>query len=161
MPREDRGLSELKIIHAGVQLDDLADRKLGMKARGLELNADQCFGQPGLGSCVDLADQDRAGGWFEKSLDRAQGACLAGSVRTQKPEDLAFIDIERDSVYCSLGAIADAQVFDLESKASHRRRIRGHSVYTQAIPLMGAGGFRAGWFRSYSLCQQSRPDTHT
>jgi hypothetical protein len=34
------------------------------------------------------------------------------------------------------------QVFDLESKTSHRRRFRGHSVYTQGIPLPGAGGCR-------------------
>src|SRR4029077_1835445 len=101
---------------------------------GLELNTDQRFGQPGVGSSVNLADQDRAGGRLEQSLDRAQGAGLAGSVRTQKAEDLAFVDIERDSIHRSLGSIADAQVFDLESKASRRRRFRGHSVYRRVYP---------------------------
>src|SRR5207302_11404387 len=120
-------------VETGVQLDDLADLELGLKARGLELNADQRFGQPGVGSSVDLADQDRAEGRLEQSLDRAQGACLAGSVRTQKPEDLTFVDIERDPIDRSLGAVADGQVFDLESKTSHRRRFRGHSVDLQGI----------------------------
>ncbi len=93
---EDRRLSEWHSVQTGVQLDDLADLELGLKARGLELNADQRFGQPGVGSNVDLADQNRAGGRLEQSFDRAQGACLAGSVRTQQPEYLAFVDIERD-----------------------------------------------------------------
>src|SRR5207302_4559085 len=126
-------------VETGVQLDDLADLELGLKARGLELNADQRFGRPGVRSSVDLADQDRAGGRLEQSLDRAEGACLAGSVRTQKPEDLAFVDIERDPVHRSLGAVADAQVYDLESKTSHRRRFRGHSVDSQGITLTGTG----------------------
>src|SRR5207302_2596854 len=77
---------------------------------------------------------------LEQSLDRAQSACLAGSVRTQKPEDLAFVDIERDPIHRSHGTVADVQVSDLESKTSHRRRFRGHSVFTQGIPLTGAGG---------------------
>src|SRR6266849_2644198 len=105
---EDRRLCERDSVQAGVELDDLADLELGLKARGLELNADERFGQPGVGSSVHLADQDRAGGRLEQSLDRAQGACLAGSVRTQKPEDLAFVDIERDPIHRSLGAVADA-----------------------------------------------------
>src|SRR5205814_4403666 len=103
-------LCERHSVQTGVQLDDLADLELGLKARGLELNADQRFGQPRVGSNVDLADQDRAGGRLEQSLDRAQGACLARSVRTQQPEDLAFVDIEGDPVHGSLGAVADAQV---------------------------------------------------
>src|SRR5438270_12853102 len=104
----DRRLRERHTVQTGVQLDDLADLELGLKARGLELNADQRFGRPWVGSSVDLADQDRAGARLEQSLDRAQGACLAGSVRTQKPEDLAFVDIERDPIDRSLGAVADA-----------------------------------------------------
>src|SRR5256886_15762335 len=100
----------------------------------MELNSDHRFGQHREGSSDDLADQDRAGRRLEQSLDRAQGACLAGSVRTQEPEDLALADIERDSIHRSLGAVADAQVTDLEGKTSHRRRFRGHSVYTEGIP---------------------------
>src|SRR5207302_10884437 len=120
-------------VQTRVQLDELADLELGLKARGLELNTEQRLGQLRVGSSVDLADQDRAGGRLEQSLDGAQGACLAGSVRTQKPEDLAFVDIERDPIHRSLGAVADAKVFDLKSKTSHRRRFRGHSVYTEGI----------------------------
>src|SRR5260370_19550768 len=141
---EDRRLCERHSVQTGVQLDDLADLELGLKARGLELNADERFGLPGVGSNVDLADQDRAGRRLEQSLDRDQGACLAGSVWTQKPEDLAFVDIETDPSHRSLGAVADAQVFDLESKTSHRRRFRGHSVYPQGIPLTRAVGCGEG-----------------
>src|SRR5437868_11325283 len=136
---EDRRLGERHSVQTGIQLDDLADLELGLKARGLELNADQRFGLPGVGSHVDLADQDRAGRRLEQSLDRAQSACLAGSIRTQKPEDLAFVDIERDAIHRSLGAVADAQVFDLESKTSHRRRFRGRYVDSEGITLTGAG----------------------
>jgi hypothetical protein len=45
----------------------------------------------------------------------------------------------RDPIDRSLGAVADAKVFHLESKTGHRRRFRGHSVCTQGIPLRDAG----------------------
>src|SRR5260370_218287 len=137
---KDRRLGKRYSVQAGVQLDDLADRQLGLKARGLELNAEQRFGRPGVGSSVDLADQDRPRGLLEQSLDGAQGACLAGSVGTQKTEDLAFVDVERDPIHRSLGAVADTQVFDLESKTGHRRRFSCHSVFTQGIPLTAGAG---------------------
>ena len=57
---------------------------------------------------------------------------------------LAFVDIERDPIHRSLGAVADTQVFDLESKTSHRRRFRCQSAYTQGIQLTGAGGCGEG-----------------
>ena len=136
---EDRRLGERHSVETGIEPDDLADLELGLKARRLELNADERFGQPGVGADVDVADQDRSRGRLEQSLDRAQGARLAGSVGPQQPEDLAFVDLERDPIHRSLGAVADAQVLDLEGKTSHRWRFRGQSVCTQGIPGKCAG----------------------
>src|ERR1044072_3434073 len=137
---EDRGLGERHSVETCVQLDDLADLELRLEARRLQLHADQGLGQPGVGPDVDLADQDRAGGRLEQSLARAAGACAARSIPTQKAEDLAFVDLERDPIHRPLGAVVDAQVIDLESKTSHRRRIRGQYVYSQGIQRHGAEG---------------------
>src|SRR4051794_17112391 len=105
-----------------------------MKAGRLQLDAHQCLGPEGLCPGIDTPNRDRAGIRPEQTFNRTQSAGLASAIRPQQAKDLAFADVQVDTVDGEGWTVADPQALDLENgRWSHcaRRRFRYIVVHTR------------------------------
>ena len=119
------GPGERHAIEPGVEPDDLANREIGLEARRLELYAHSGFRGGRICSSVDIADPDRAGVGLHQALDRAERAGLPRAVWPQQTKDLAFVNVERDTVDGHLRAVPDAETFDLKSQVMRHGLVAG------------------------------------
>src|SRR5438309_606175 len=92
------GPGERHAIEPGVEPDDLANREIGLEARRLGLH---------------------------QALDRAERAGLPRAVWPQQTKDLAFVNVERDTVDGHLRAVPDAETFDLKSQVMRHGLVAG------------------------------------
>src|SRR5207247_10189124 len=97
-----------------------------------KLDARTCFRRSRICPRVHIAHAKRAGVGPHPTLNGAEGAALACSVRAQSAKDLAAVNFEGHAVNCPLRTIADVEVFDLKSQTV-RRGLTGGRQYGSQI----------------------------
>jgi hypothetical protein len=101
-------------VERGVQLHRLADLQLLRQLALLQLRAEHLAQLVLVTSRVQPGDPDGAAVRRAQPLDAFDGRGLAGTVRAQDAEDLAFFDGEADSVDGRGVAVPFDEVVDLD-----------------------------------------------
>ena len=107
-------------LHAALEHQVLAAGAVLVDARVLRHVADRAAHGVRLTTDVVAGDRGRALVRVRERDEHAHGRRLAGTVRAEQPEDLAFAHVERDAVECLDLAVALAQLLD--DDRFHRRR---------------------------------------
>ena len=113
--------ASLVLAHEGAEVKVLHDRHLREDAAALRHLRDALLDDLMGADTGDALPQegDAARLWLQEARDRAQRRRLAGAVRADERDDLAFIDFEADALERVDGAVVDVYIIDFQHGFCH------------------------------------------
>ncbi|GAA1117997.1 hypothetical protein GCM10009630_14670 [Kribbella jejuensis] len=113
-------------VQGGVQLEGLADRQLGLQLALLELRTEHLRERRMVGHRIQPSDPNLATVRNPQPLDAFDRGGLPGAVRPENPENLTFVDAERNIVDNSPPAVRLPQAGNLNNP--HTDELRGMGI---------------------------------